>query len=210
VHLIAPTSGEYTGAIATTGPITYYDRHFDIQAAKLLPGEYHVATTDTLLVTVLGSCVSACIRDPHLRIGGMNHFMLPEQGINGPAGLSARYGVYAMEVLINELLKHGARRERLEAKIFGGACVVAGMTHANIGERNAAFVLDFLRTERIAVAAQDLLDIHPRKVYYFPHTGRALVKRLFDLHNDTIAQRERDYRSRLRANEMGGEIELFG
>lgn len=195
--------------VEKTVPTSYFDRQFGINAAKLLPGEYHVVTTDTLLVTVLGSCVSACIRDTHLRIGGMNHFMLPENGVDGPIGVSARYGAYAMEVLVNELMKLGARRERLEAKIFGGAAVVAGMTQTNVGERNAAFVLDFLRTERIAIGAQDLLDIYPRKVYYFPHTGRVLVKRLLQMHNDTILQRERDYRSSLRANEMGGDVELF-
>jgi len=191
---------------------TYFDRQFGMRATKILPGEYHVVTDDALLVTVLGSCVSACIRDPRLGVGGMNHFMLPENG-NGtkePLSESARYGAYAMEVLVNQLMKQGARRDCLEAKVFGGGSVMAGLTHANVGERNAAFVLEYLRAEGIAIAARDLLDVHPRKVYFFPRTGRVLVKKLYRLHNDTIIQRERVYRQQLRINHVEGEVELFG
>jgi chemotaxis protein CheD len=150
------------------------------------------------------------VRDTRLGFGGMNHFMLPDAGDNGSAsGASARYGAYAMEVLVNELIKRGARRETLEAKVFGGGNVMAGLTQANVGERNSAFVMRFLRDEGIRVAAHDLLDIHPRKVAYFPATGRALVRKLTVLPNDTIMRREQDYRARLRGD-VGGEVELFG
>ena len=188
----------------------YHDRTHDIDAAKLLPGEYYVAVRDMLLVTVLGSCVAACVRDTRLGMGGMNHFMLPDSDANEPASSSARYGTYAMEVLINHLLKLGARRENLEAKVFGGGNVLPGLTQANVGHKNAAFVEEFLRTEGIRIAARDLADIFPRKVYYFPATGRALIKRLRALHNDTIIERETDYRSRLVRAPVGGDVELFG
>lgn len=187
----------------------YYDRSFDTVAAKLLPGEYYVTDREMVLVTVLGSCVAACIRDADSGLGGMNHFMLPDEGCREVVGCSARYGTYAMEVLINHLLKAGARRSRLEAKVFGGGAVLASLSSSNVGERNAEFVLDFLAAEKIPVLAQDLLDSYPRKVYYFPRCGKVLVRKLHDVHNDTLFTRERDYRSRLRRSLVAGEVELF-
>lgn len=193
-------------------PNLYYDRQFESDAAKLLPGEYYVTRQEMVLVTVLGSCVAACIRDRQSGVGGMNHFMLPDSGSERgtPASESARYGAYAMEVLVNELLKLGARRPNLEAKVFGGGAVMSGLTQANVGERNAAFVIEYLRTEGISLAARDLLDIYPRKVYFFPRTGRVIVRKLKTLHNDTILQREIDYRSKLTGIHVEGDIELFG
>ncbi|MDT8398494.1 MAG: chemoreceptor glutamine deamidase CheD [Pseudomonadales bacterium] len=190
----------------------YFDREHGLEAVKLLPGECHVTTDDKVLVTVLGSCVTACIRDPLYGIGGMNHFMLPESGneADGMLSASARYGSYAMELLINQLLKSGARRSALEAKVFGGGNVLKGFTVANVGERNAAFVLEYLKTEKIQIVARDLCDIYPRKVYYFPQTGRVLVKRLRSTHNDTIFKRERAYGSQLNVAPVAGDIELFG
>jgi chemotaxis protein CheD len=187
----------------------YYDRTFDCDAAKILPGEYYYTGNDMLIVTVLGSCVSACIRDRMTGLGGMNHFMLPDGGDSGPVSASMRYGGYAMEVLINDLLKAGARREHLEAKVFGGGAVLRGFTAMNVGERNAAFVTSFLKTERIPVLAEDLNDVYPRKVYFFPRTGKVLVKKLMQTHNDTLARRELDYARRLKVEPVGGEIDLF-
>ena len=188
----------------------YYDRTFDCQAAKILPGEYDYTNNDMLIVTVLGSCVSACIRDRVTGLGGMNHFMLPDGGEpNSPVSASARYGTYAMEVLINDLLKAGAKRENLEAKVFGGGAVLKGFTAINVGERNAAFVLNFLKVEKIRVVAEDLNDIHPRKVYYFPRTGKVLVKKLMQTHNDTLVKREIEYASRLKKEPVSGDIDLF-
>jgi chemotaxis protein CheD len=189
----------------------YYDRTFDTQAAKILPGEYYYTAKDMLIVTVLGSCVSACIRDRVSGLGGMNHFMLPDGGAdnNSPVSASARYGTFAMEILINSLLKSGARRENLEAKVFGGGAVLKGFTAMNVGERNAAFVQTFLKNERIRIVAEDLNDIYPRKVYFFPRTGKVLVKKLMQTHNDTLAKREIEYASRLKVQPVAGEIELF-
>ncbi len=187
----------------------YFDPTFGTEAVKVLPGEYFVTTTDMLLVTVLGSCVSACIRDKAKGIGGMNHFMLADSAEAGPNSSSARYGAYAMEILINHLIKLGARRESLEAKVFGGGRVMAALSSSNVGQRNCGFVLDFLRMEGIPVAARDLLDVYPRKVYFFPATGRVLVRKLARLHNDTLVKREREYAARLTETPIAGEIELF-
>ncbi|MBP6800162.1 MAG: chemoreceptor glutamine deamidase CheD [Zoogloea sp.] len=188
----------------------YFDRTFDCDAVKVLPGEYFVTTADILLVTVLGSCVTACIRDRDKGLGGMNHFMLPDASEGGMLSSSARYGAYAMEVLLNHLLKLGARRSSLEAKVFGGGQVLASLTQTQVGEKNAQFVLDYLRTERIPVVAQDLLDIYPRKVYFFPVNGRVMMKKLVRVKNDTLIEREREYQARLRRDNVQGDVELFG
>lgn len=192
-------------------PNLYFDKQHDIEAAKILPGEYYVTTRNMVLVTVLGSCVCACIRDKVSGVGGMNHFMLPDAGKDRPGVLaeSARYGVYAMEVLINQLLKSGAKRQNLEAKVFGGGAVLRGFTVTNVGERNSEFVLNYLRTEKIKVIAQDLLGIHPRKVYFFPAKGLVRVKKLKTAHNDTIVDRESSYNARLSFSKVEGDIELF-
>ncbi|HUX26607.1 MAG TPA: chemoreceptor glutamine deamidase CheD [Burkholderiales bacterium] len=193
-------------------PNVYFDNHFDLEAAKILPGEYYVTQRDMVLVTVLGSCVTACIRDRLSGIGGMNHFMLPDArpDQDTPVSASARYGAYAMELLINSLLNLGAQRSLLEAKVFGGGNVLPGMTTMNIGQRNAEFALRFLGTEKIRVVARDLIDVFPRKVYYFPKSGKVLVKKLRDIHNDTIFQREIEYSARLVKEEVTGDVELFG
>jgi chemotaxis protein CheD len=190
----------------------YFDRTFDCEAAKISPGEYYFTDKDMVIVTVLGSCVSACIRDTVIGIGGMNHFMLPDSASadkDSPVSESMRYGTYAMEVLINQLLRNGARRENLEAKIFGGGNVLKSFTTINVGDRNAIFVRKFLKEEGIRVTSEDLLDIYPRKVYYFPKTGRVLVKKLKNMHNDTLVKREEAYASKLKTSDVAGEIDLF-
>lgn len=187
----------------------YFDRTFSAEAVKVLPGEYFVTTTDMVLVTVLGSCVSACIRDREKGIGGMNHFMLAESVDRGVLSASARYGNYAMEILVNHLMKLGARRQNLEAKVFGGGRVMASLESSMVGERNSSFVMEYLKTEGIAVTAKDLLDVTPRKVYFFPATGRVLVKKLARVHNDTLVRREKEYAARLVEAPVSGDVELF-
>jgi chemotaxis protein CheD len=187
----------------------YFDKRFDSQAAKVLPGEYYVTRRNMLLVTVLGSCVTACIRDVDSGIGGMNHFMLPEEAGGSIVSNSARYGTFAMEVLINHLQKLGVRRNRMEAKVFGGGAVMESLVSSNVGTRNAEFVLEFLKTEKIPIVAKDLLDSYPRKVYFFPQSGQVLVRKLHSVHNDTLFNREIAYRSRLSSEKFEGEIEIF-
>ncbi len=196
---------EQKGAAATR----YYDRTFAIEAAKILPGEYFVTQREMAVVTVLGSCVAACLRDRTSGWGGMNHFMLPGIDGGGAFGVSARYGVYAMEILINRLLGLGAQRANLEAKVFGGGNVLPGFVTTSVGERNARFVVDYLQTEGIRLVASDLLGVYPRKVYFFPQTGKVLVRRLKSANNDTIVQRENAYASELRSVPSGGEVVLF-
>ena len=185
----------------------YSDHHFQYDAVKVLPGEYFVASDDIMVMTVLGSCISACIWDGRVRAGGMNHFMLPD-GDSADGG--GRYGSYAMELLINQMLKLGARRESMQAKVFGGAQVMAGFTSMNVGERNTTFVLDYLATERIPVVSQDVLGIHPRKVCFFPVTGKALVKRLAHSHPETLAVEERKGNAaNVARSTSGGSVDLF-
>lgn len=196
-------------------PVTrYFDRQLGIEAVKILPGQYYSARREIVIVTVLGSCVSACLWDAQLRIGGMNHFMLP-----GPVRVAgtvapdpadpARLGVYAMELLINQLLKLGAERSRLVAKVFGGGSVLEGLDTLNIGNQNGAFVLDFLNEEGIPVVAKDLFDVCARKVVFFPGTGKALVRRLSGARNDTIERRERDYLARIARPVAASDVEIF-
>ena len=184
----------------------FHDQHFKYNAAKVLPGEYFVAKEDLVVMTVLGSCIAACIWDSRLRIGGMNHFMLPEGG----GDTSGRYGSYAMELLINELVKMGSSREYMQAKVFGGGAVVAGMTSMNVGERNTKFVLDYLATERIPIVSKDVMDIYPRKVVFFPVSGKAMVKRLAHAHPDTLETQERQgSASKVVQTTSGGSVDLF-
>lgn len=197
-------SVERCGAI---GGCRYRDRDLASDAIKILPGEFHVTGEDIVLVTLLGSCVSACLRDPLAGVGGINHFMLPEAEALG--GGSARYGAYAMEVLINELLKHGARRERLEAKVFGGGNVIKGMTVANIGARNAGFALRYLEAERIGILAQDLGGIDARKLGYFPRSGRVLLKHLPVAATAADLAVETAYGRQLQCTQPAGDVELF-
>jgi len=138
----------------------------------IIQGEYKVVSdSDVFLSTILGSCVAACLRDPVAGVGGMNHFLLPGSATAGSGGDATRYGVHLMELLINGLLKKGARRDRLEAKVFGGAKTIA--TFSNVGEQNAAFAMQFLRDERITVVGGSTGGEHGRKLEFWPVSGRA-------------------------------------
>jgi chemotaxis protein CheD len=192
----------------------YWDRSLNISTAKILPGEFYVTANDELITTVLGSCVSACIRDSVFGIGGMNHFMLPhdnkasgtwasEQG----AAYSARFGNHAMEQLINEILKNGGMRKNLEVKLFGGGRVLAQMT--DVGMKNISFVRHYIEEEGLKLLAEDLGDIYPRKVVYFPLSGKVRVKKLRAMHTNTIAEREQSYMHTIEEKPETGEIELF-
>lgn len=194
-------------ALSDAEVLRYQDAQFKVRAAKLLPTQYLVVDDGTALVTVLGSCIAACVRDPLLQLGGMNHFMLPDGNVGD--GAPARYGSYAMELLINELLKRGASRRRLEAKVFGGANVLKGFTSNPVGTRNAEFVLAYLQAEQIPVVAEDLRGIHPRKVWFFPETGRVMVNRLPHAHEAEVVAAETAVRARLSKTPVSGGVELF-
>lgn len=194
----------------------FWDSRRKIVMAKILPGEFYMTRDNVAIATTLGSCISACVWDPVAKIGGMNHFMLPitekeEHEVNwGQRGLnsdSTRYGNYAMEHLINTILIHGGRRSNLMAKVFGGGKVLKKVS--DVGERNIQFVMDYLKQEEIPILSSDIGDIFPRKIIFEPTTGRAYVKRLDNLHNDTILRRETDYRSKIDQEPVDGDIELF-
>ncbi len=188
----------------------YWDKDHGIFAAKILPGEYYVTVENEVIVTVLGSCISACIRDPVFGVGGMNHFMLPEGDqdmIAQGATAATRYGNHAMEQLINDILKHGGSRKNLEVKIFGGGQVLAQMT--DVGDKNIQFVKEYIATERLKLVASDVGNIYPRKVYYFPLSGKVRVKKLRSAHNNTVIEREENYRQNITCQPVTSEVELF-
>jgi chemotaxis protein CheD len=192
----------------------YWDKTMHVHAAKILPGELYVSLHGEMIVTVLGSCVSACIRDRVRGVGGMNHFMLPEQNEHsserwGSSDISSatRYGNWAMEFLINEILKAGGRRADLEVKVFGGGQVLSNMT--DIGQRNVAFVKYYLAKEGLPITAMDAGGLYPRKVLYFPDTGAVKVRKLRTTSNDVIVSRERAYIKDITSKPKEGGVELF-
>lgn len=188
----------------------YLDRNFGRLAMKILPGEFYATAQDEVIVTVLGSCVAACIMDPIAMVGGMNHFMLPAKPGERDKDVffAARYGAAAMEFLINDLMHLGAQRDRLVAKAFGGGKVMPGMT-TDVGNQNVEFVRQFLRNEGIPLWNEDMGGPHPRKVYFFPHTGQVLVKRMERTHNDTVINRELSYIQEVSQSSSDGDVELF-
>lgn len=192
----------------------WFDPTFKIMAVKVLPGEHYVSTAgQEMIVTVLGSCVAACVWDTRLKIGGMNHFMLPDGGSSAdvPVDKAMRFGNFAMEELINDVLRRGGRRDSLEIKVFGGGNVLPGVGNASVsvGDRNADFVRRYLSEEGYRIAAQDLGGPHPRRIHFFPRLGKVI--RLF-LKKDVeraVVNREMSYRSRLQTVEVEGDVELF-
>ena len=174
---------------------------------QILPGEYYVTSGNEIISTVLGSCVSTCIRDPESGWAGMNHFMLPADPGADPGGQSLRYGCFAVERVINELLKRGAQRQDLEVKVMGGGQVIASMS--DVGASNVRFVREYLRDEGIAIAVEDVGGRVARRLRYFPRTGKVLVKHLQMQDAAAIGAEERAFRQRLKQTPMTGEVELF-
>jgi chemotaxis protein CheD len=175
---------------------------------RIYPGGHYVTSGREILVTVLGSCVAACIRDPLAKVGGMNHFMLPQSddGIWGIASATMRFGNFAMEQLINEILCRGGRRHNLEIKVFGGAGIIG--SSAQVGLRNADFVETYLQKEGLPIAAKSLRGMHARRIHYEPFTGRVRMLEM-PRAESAIDKIERSYVDRLRAAPEAGSIELF-
>lgn len=192
----------------------YWDRQQGVAAAKILPGEFYVSVQGEMISTVLGSCISACIRDAKIGVGGMNHFMLPES-VDGQGsweksakdGASSRYGNWAMEFLINSILKQGGRKENLEVKLFGGGQILANMT--DVGKRNIEFATQYLEQEGLKVVAKNVGGPFPRKVLYFPDTGSVKMRKLKTHQNDTVERREMEYISSIITKPTTGDVELF-
>ncbi|AHF01654.1 chemotaxis protein CheD [Thiomicrospira aerophila AL3] len=182
-----------------------------IATIKILPGEFYVTQQQERIETVLGSCIAACVHDPVAKIGGMNHFMLPmdKSSANRNFELSDanRYGNYAMENMVNTLLRSGAKRERLEFKVFGGGRIMSSMT--NIGWYNIGFVFDYIYTEGFKVISQDIGDVFPRKVIFYPADGRVRVRRLNPMHNESLFEQENQYVKTIDKKPVEGDVELF-
>jgi chemotaxis protein CheD len=196
----------------------YWDNVHQVWAAKILPGELYVSTHGEMISTVLGSCISVCIRDKKKGIGGMNHFMLPQNNEfssgawgNNPVTSASRYGNWAMEYLINAILKRGGEKKNFEVKVFGGGQMMAKMT--DIGQKNIIFVYQYLAEEQLKIEASDVGDIYARKVLFFPDTGGVKVRRIKNVKNDTIIRRENEYNEQVKvagsAKPDSNNVELF-
>ena len=194
----------------------YYDKTNDVFTAKILPGEFYVSRNNEMVTTVLGSCISACVRDPIVGIGGMNHFMLPYDRRAKPRDkdhdlqAASRYGDFAMEMLINAILKEGGKRKNLEVKLFGGGKVISHIHSTDVGLQNIEFAHEYLGYEGLDVVAENTGDIFPRKVNYFSGTGRVKMKKLKSMHNNTITNREDDYFKKIITKpEESTDLEVF-
>jgi chemotaxis protein CheD len=186
----------------------YYDSAESAWVAQVLPGDYYVTVAPELITTVLGSCVSSCVRDPVIGIAGLNHFMLPGQtGGSFQTGEALRYGCFAVERLLNELVKHGALRERLEIKVFGGGKVIAGMS--DIGRKNIDFIHEYFETEGLRIAAEDTGGTWARRVRYHASTGRTMIQRLETQEASDVVRTEAKLRQSLSIAPQRGEVDLF-
>ena len=194
----------------------YFDITNNIFTAKILPGQYYVGKHGEMVTTVLGSCISACIRDPIAKVGGMNHFMLPidrrakERGDVIDKDAASRYGDFAMEMLVNAILTSGGKRKNLEVKLFGGGNVISQIKTTDVGKMNIDFAHEYLEYEGFNVVSEDVGDIYPRKVNYFPDTGKVMMKKIKRTNNDTISTREAKYYSNiLTTSDDSSELEVF-
>lgn len=181
----------------------------NVDIVKIFSGDWYVSTRPgEMLATILGSCVSACIRDPVARVGGMNHFLLPgDENTDSAVSDSARYGVFAMESLINGLLKNGARKDRFEVKVFGGGNVINNS--ARIGSKNARFIREFLKKEGYRIASEDLEGDHPRRLHYFPDTGKVMMRLLRRKEDMAVVEEEARYKKEIVTHPIESNIELF-
>ncbi|NOU52766.1 chemoreceptor glutamine deamidase CheD [Pseudoalteromonas sp. JBTF-M23] len=188
----------------------FWDSGRSAVIAKVLPGEFYVSKNDEYISTVLGSCIAACIYDEVRGIGGMNHFMLPgAKDIKDVHAddLNCRYGNWAMEYLINEVIKNGAARANLKIKLFGGGKIIRSMTDIGVG--NIRFANAYVQEEGLNLVSHDVGGPWPRKVMFHPQTGKAQVKKLREMHNDTIEKREVRYLHDIEAQDAKTDIELF-
>lgn len=188
---------------------SYFDHKYKTTVHKINEGDFCVLSrSEHIIMTTLGSCISVCIYDPAVRVGGMNHFLLPrDRGDHSQNSISMRYGNNAMEILINEILKRGGKKSRLKLKAFGAGNVLK--MKANIGEKNQAFLRKYIMDEGLDLECTDLGGNLPRRVLFFPATGRALVKQLKRASDHVIGQKEEEIRQKIEQRKIAGDIELF-
>ncbi len=184
---------------------------FEQDIITIHPGEYHVSGDDVIIATVLGSCVSVSFWDQRLRQGGINHFMLPGDLDDKDVVRSrnAKYGMFAIELLYNELMKKGSRKADIVAKVFGGASVLRlSGSPTKIPKGNVDFAVAYLQKEGIPIVANDTGGILPRKIFFFARTGRILLKRILGTMATTVEREEEAYLDTIKRNESGA-ITLF-
>lgn len=178
----------------------------------IMPGDYFVSWAPAEIATLLGSCVSACVWDSHRKIGGLNHFMLPDSPSEARTladkTKSLRYGLYAMECLVNDLLTMGAKREHLNAKVFGGANITGALNTQHVGRRNAEFVIEFLKKDKIRVVASDLGGPHSRRIRFNTQTSAVRVERVASA-NSAALQQEKRYSEKINKDPVNGDIVFF-
>ncbi|OED34403.1 hypothetical protein AB833_32200 [Chromatiales bacterium (ex Bugula neritina AB1)] len=178
------SSGPVVSDRRSKDPLRFMDNALGMEVVQILPGDCYVSSRDELLSTVLGSCISVCLYDPVARLGGMNHYLLPEgdKRIAGTAD-AARYGNFAMNELIATLVELGARKSGLEAKVFGGGAMFT--SEQDVGQRNIKFADEYLKNEHIEVVGRDVGLPFSRKIRFSPVTGKVMVKRLPSLHQNS-------------------------
>ncbi|GGK64808.1 chemotaxis protein CheD [Amphritea balenae] len=189
---------------------SFWEPQWQCQAFKISPGEYKVTDEPVVLTTVLGSCISACLHDPLLNFGGMNHFMLPDASSNSDPEQPLRYGLFAMEKLINKMMKLGSDRNNLEIKVCGGGEMMQWKT--KIGRQNIDFIESFINRDGLKLTASDLGGSSPRKVAFFPTTGRLLIKKIKPQLASQLALEEQQYQSQVQVQQQlnSPDILLFG
>jgi chemotaxis protein CheD len=187
----------------------YHDRDFNQPAIKLFPGEYYTCREDVLIVTVLGSCIAVCLMDERSQVYGMNHFLLPNSQRTDSTQTVASYGINAMELMINSMMKLGAVRKEFKAKVFGGANVSVHIQQSRIGSLNSVFILDYLKAEGIPVIAKDILGENARRVCFFTGTGKVNVKKIPIDSTLSIISEEKSLSSTLTLDSKAGSVDLF-
>jgi len=172
---------------------SFWDPKWKRNVVKILPGGFYISEEDIVISTILGSCISVCIFDSDAGFGGMNHFMLPGCSEQDNTDRPFRYGLFAMEQLVNELMKHGCKHERMQMKVTGGGEMISGMSQ--IGLQNINFIKDYIEKEGFTVEAIDVGGDQARRVVYFPSTGRMLVSKLNHRQDQLLIDEERKYRN---------------
>lgn len=194
-------------------PDYHWDAELNAETIILQPGDFYVTEKDEVISTTLGSCIAACVRDRELGVGGMNHFMLPALDVNDDSdweftavNTAARYGAFAMERLINTILKKGGKRNNLEFKFFGGGNMLNSST--SVGDNNIRFVKEYMEAEGYGISAQCLGRPYPLKLHYFASTGVAKVRKLASA-TVSVASSENRYANELERKLGNYDVELF-
>ncbi|MGC8492873.1 MAG: chemotaxis protein CheD [Syntrophobacteraceae bacterium] len=183
----------------------------EVKHVSIHIGEYHASKKPAVIGTLLGSCIAVCLIDPVESIGGMNHILLPGKAGIGCYDDVSRYAVNSMELLINNIMRLGGKRNLLQAKVFGGANVVPCISEENgMGRKNAEFVLQFLELEGIPVLSHDLGGVNARRIYFRTDTGEVLLRRIPSARQQAVRAGELEMQERLRKEvDKAGEITLF-